>query len=129
MVYNMLSLYTDGSSKGNPGPAMVGVVVKKGDKTILKISQSIGQATNNEAEYKALILGLERVKKLKPQELICYLDSQLVVKQLNREYKVKDEKLAPLFVRAWNLSQDFKKIKFVHIGREYNKDADKMTKK
>jgi hypothetical protein len=52
-----------------------------------------------------------------------------VVKQLNREYKVKDEKLAPLFVRAWNLSQDFKKIKFVHIGREYNKDADKMTKK
>ena len=122
MVYNTLSLYTDGSSKGNPGPAMVGVVVKKGDKTILKISQSIGQATNNEAEYKALILGLERVKKLKPQELICYLDSQLVVKQLNRE-------LAPLFVRAWNLSQDFKKIKFVHIGREYNKDADKMTKK
>ena len=128
MSYNKLFLYTDGSSKGNPGPARVGIIIKKNGKSILKVSRSIGMATNNQAEYEALILGLKKAKKLKPRELICCLDSQLIVRQLNREYKIKDEVLAPLFIKVWNLSQEFEKIKFVHISREENRDADRLSK-
>lgn len=123
-----IEIYSDGSSKGNPGPARIGVIIKEGNKIIEKISRSIGWATNNQAEYEALILGLERAKKLKPQQLTCYLDSQLVVKQINREYKIKDKKMASLFIKVWNLSQNFKKIKFVHINREKNKEADYLSK-
>ena len=129
MSYQKLILYTDGSSKGNPGPAKAGVLIKEGNKRIFQGSFSLGVKTNNQAEYLALILGLEKASKLKPKELVCYLDSELVVRQLNREYKVKNPDLAPLFIKVWNLSQKFDKIKLVHIKRDKNKEADKLSKK
>jgi len=94
---------------------------------LAEISKYLGETTNNQAEYQALIAGLEKAKELKAEELDCYLDSELVVKQLNREYKVKNAELAPLFLKVYNLSLSFKKIKFIHVRREFNKEADKLA--
>ncbi|MEK7557984.1 MAG: ribonuclease HI family protein [Patescibacteria group bacterium] len=125
---NKLTIYTDGGARGNPGPSGIGVVIfdEKGD-IIDEISKYIGNATNNQAEYKALIAGLVKAKELGGQEIEVFLDSELVVKQLNREYRVKDQHLALLFVEAYNISISFKKIVFKHISREKNKHADKLV--
>lgn len=121
-------LYSDGGARGNPGPAGIGAVVyDKNKKIIKKIAQYIGQATNNQAEYQALIAGLEEAKKVGAIEVDCYSDSELIVKQLNREYKVKNHGLGPLFIKIWNLSQNFKKINFHYIPREKNKEADELV--
>jgi ribonuclease HI len=122
-----LQIYTDGGARGNPGPAGIGVVIWNGNELVGRHKKYIGEATNNQAEYQAIILGLEQAKKLGAEELECFLDSELVVKQLNREYKVKDKDLAPLFVRVWNLSLGFKKIIFRHVPREENREADKLV--
>ena len=119
----MIKVFTDGGARGNPGPAAIGVVI--GDKNY---SKYIGRRTNNQAEYEAIIFALEQAKKLKLQELEINLDSELACKQLNREYKVKDKDLQPLFIKALNLSLDFQKIIFKHIPREQNKKADKLVK-
>ena len=120
------TLHTDGGARGNPGPAGIGaVLVIDGEKKFYK--KYIGKTTNNQAEYQALVLGLEKAKEAGAQEVECFLDSELVVKQLNREYKVKDKELAVQFVRVWNLAQQFKLVKFTHIFRESNKEADKMV--
>ncbi|MDO9399203.1 MAG: ribonuclease HI family protein [bacterium] len=126
--YNKLILYTDGGARGNPGPSGIGVVIfdEKGN-IVDEISKYIGNATNNQAEYKALIAGLAKAKELDGQEIEVFLDSELVVKQLNREYRVKDQHLALLFVEAYNISISFKKIVFKHIPREKNKLADKLV--
>ncbi|PIP16903.1 MAG: ribonuclease H [Candidatus Portnoybacteria bacterium CG23_combo_of_CG06-09_8_20_14_all_37_13] len=118
----MIKVFTDGGARGNPGPAAIGVVI--GDKNY---SKYIGRRTNNQAEYEAIIFALEQAKKLKLQELEINLDSELACKQLNREYKVKDKDLQPLFIKALNLSLDFQKIIFKHIPREQNKKADKLV--
>lgn len=120
------TIHTDGGARGNPGPAGIGAVIKLGDK-IHHHKKYIGEATNNQAEYQALILGLEKAKDLGVKEVDCLLDSELVVKQLNREYRVKDKELALLFVKVWNLAQQFEKITFKHIFREANKEADKLV--
>lgn len=120
-------LYTDGGARGNPGPAGIGYVIWQGNKLVDKGGKYIGEATNNQAEYQAIILGLQKAKELEIGELECFLDSELVVKQLNREYKVKDKDLAPFFVKVWNLSLEFKKISFSHVPRAMNKEADKMV--
>ena len=122
-------LFTDGGARGNPGPAAVGGVLYDGDKEIDNLSECIGEATNNQAEYKAIIAGLEMAVKNKITELDCFLDSELVVEQLNRKYKVKDKDLAKLFVKVWNLGLKFKKISFQHIRREKNKAADALVNK
>lgn len=127
MQYNKLQIYTDGGARGNPGPAGIGAVIWSGNELVGRHKKYIGEATNNQAEYKAVILALEEAKKLEPNELEFFLDSELVVKQLNREYKVKDKDLAPLFVQVWNLSMSFKKATFTHIPREKNKEADKLV--
>ena len=119
-------LHTDGGARGNPGPAGIGAVLEIGDKKKL-FKKYIGEATNNQAEYQALILGLEKAKEFGVEEIECRLDSELVVKQLNREYKVKDKGLSPLFVKIWNLAQGFKKISYKHIFREQNKLADRLV--
>ena len=125
----MFKLFTDGGARGNPGPAAVGGVLYKGKERIDTFSECIGETTNNQAEYQALIKGLELAVKHKVKELICYLDSELVVKQVNREYKVKDKKLAKVFVKIWNLSLKFKKVDFIHVLRENNKEADALVNK
>lgn len=119
-------LHTDGGARGNPGPAGIGVVLEIGDNK-KQFKKYIGEATNNQAEYEALILGLTEAIKIGAEEIDCYLDSELVVKQLNNEYKVKNEGLAPLFIKVYNLRHKFKKIKFIHIFREDNKEADKLV--
>jgi len=121
-------IHSDGGARGNPGPAGIGAVLNSEAGLVLaEISKYLGETTNNQAEYQALIAGLEKAKELKAEELDCYLDSELVVKQLNREYKVKNAELAPLFLKVYNLSLSFKKIKFIHVRREFNKEADKLA--
>ncbi len=121
-------IYTDGGARGNPGPAGIGAVVYNESKEIVaEISQFLGVATNNQAEYKALIAGLKKVKELGGEELDVYMDSELVVKQLKREYKVKDKDLAVLFLEVYNLSLSLKKVNYTHVRREFNKEADKLA--
>ena len=120
------TLHTDGGARGNPGPAGIGAVLKIGEKELL-FKKYIGSTTNNQAEYQALLLGMKEAKEAGVDELECYLDSELVVKQLKREYKVKDGGLAILFVKAWNQMNDFKKVSFHHVRREQNKLADKLV--
>lgn len=124
---NSNRLFTDGGARGNPGPAAIGAVLYKNDKVVGKVSQYIGETTNNQAEYQAIMEGLNLALSKNIDELECFLDSELVVKQLNQEYKVKDKELAKIFVKVWNLSLKFKKISFSHIRREFNKEADKLV--
>lgn len=123
-------VFTDGGSRGNPGPAAVGVYVETLDK---KICQCIGNRTNNDAEYEALILALEKIKtfigkdKAKKSEIDCYLDSELVVKQLNHEYKLKESRIQQYFIQIWNMMLDYGKVTFTHVPREKNKVADALV--
>jgi ribonuclease HI len=123
-------MYTDGGSRNNPGPAAIGVWVETLDK---KYSEYIGEKTNNVAEYEALIFGLKKLKQLlgkdktRQYEIECNLDSELVVKQLNHEYKLKEEYIQKNFIEIWNLMLDFKNVKFIHIPREENSIADKLV--
>jgi len=122
-------MYTDGGSRGNPGPAGIGVYIETLGK---KYAECIGTKTNNEAEYGALIFGLKKLKQLlgkksKQSAIECYLDSELVVKQLNHEYKLSDSRIQVFFIEIWNLMLDFKTVKFVHIRREKNKVADALV--
>ena len=128
MPTNNYSLYTDGGARGNPGPAAIGVVlISPEGKEVKALGRTIGSTTNNQAEYQALLLGLELALAEGVRELACYLDSELVVKQLNREYKVKDKDLAPLFIRVWNMAQEFKTVSFSHVPRERNTRADGLV--
>jgi len=128
MKYEKLKLFTDGGARGNPGPAGIGaIILNEAGKVVAEVSEYIGEATNNQAEYKALIAGLVKAKELGVLELEVFLDSELVVKQLNREYRVKDKDLAPLFLEVYNISLGFKKIVFKHIRREKNELADKLV--
>ncbi len=123
-----LTIYSDGGARGNPGPAGIGAVIYDSSGKIIKeISQFLGRATNNQAEYRAVIFALEAAKSLGGKEITVYLDSELIVKQMNREYKVKNKDLAPLFLQVYNLSLTFTKINFIHIPREKNQLADKLA--
>lgn len=128
MELNKLTIYTDGGARNNPGPAGIGAVFyDENKKVIAEISEYIGEATNNQAEYRALLAAIKKAKELGAQEVEFFLDSELVVKQLNREYRVKDKDLAPLFVQIYNLTLGFKKVIFKHIRREFNKEADRLV--
>ncbi|MEK7149063.1 MAG: ribonuclease HI family protein, partial [Patescibacteria group bacterium] len=127
-------IYTDGGSRGNPGEAAIGIVIKNesGD-TIKTYGEVLGIATNNIAEYTAIVVALQKVKQLlgkertKKTEIEFRMDSELAMKQLNGEYKIENEDLQPLFLKIWNLKFDFGKMSFKHIPREKNKEADKLV--
>lgn len=124
-----LFVNTDGGARGNPGPAGVGVVVSDtNEKTVAEFSEYIGEATNNAAEYKALILGLEKLTDFRFDEAEFRLDSELVVKQMNGEYKVKEAGLKPLYQKAQEL-MFFKPIKITHVPRAKNQEADTLVNK
>src|SRR3989344_3429972 len=108
------TLHTDGGARGNPGPAGIGAVLDYEEKQYL-LKEYIGQATNNQAEYQAVILGLEKAKELGAEEVDVFLDSELVQQQLSGYYKVKNQDLGGLFIKVWNLQQNFKKVKYVFI--------------
>lgn len=120
-------MYSDGGSRGNPGPAALGVYLETLDK---RYGEFLGTKTNNEAEYSAIVFGLKKIKSLigkakaKQTDVECRMDSELACKQLNHEYKIENEKLQPLFLEIWNLMLDFSEVKFVHVRRELNTVAD-----
>lgn len=126
-------IYTDGGSLGNPGKSAIGVVMKFKNK-IKEYSKEIGEKTNNQAEYEAVIFALEKVKQLygkdgiKSIKIILNLDSELVGKQLKNEYKVLEKELFPYFIKFHNLKIDFKEIEIKIIPREENQIADKLVK-
>ncbi|OGF30670.1 hypothetical protein A2300_02115 [Candidatus Falkowbacteria bacterium RIFOXYB2_FULL_35_7] len=123
-----LKIYSDGGARGNPGPAGIGVAIyDEKNKLIDQVSKYIGETTNNQAEYQAIICGLETCNKLGATEVTCFLDSELVVRQINGDYKVKDPGLAKQFMKVWNLRHKFSKSEFKHIVREKNKVADKLA--
>ncbi len=121
-------IHSDGGSRNNPGEAAIGVVISSPDgEVVTTISKRLGIATNNQAEYAAVIAGLEKALELRVEEVECVLDSELVVKQLKREYKVKHKDLAPLFLKMHNLSTQFKKVTYTHVRREENTEADRLV--
>ncbi|PLX25579.1 ribonuclease H [Candidatus Parcubacteria bacterium] len=120
-------LFTDGGARGNPGPAAIGAVLYQNDQEIATVSEYIGEATNNQAEYRAILAGVELALEKEVKDLECFLDSELIVEQLNQRYKVKDKELAKLFVKVWNLTLKFDKISFVHVRLEKNKRADQLV--
>jgi ribonuclease HI len=123
-------IYVDGGSRGNPGPAGIGVVILDEKKKKLKESYKyIGQATNNIAEYSALLHGLEEAMNLKADDITVNMDSELVVRQLNGEYKVKNAGMRELFEKALKSLKNFKHFEIIHIEREKNKEADKLVNK
>ena len=129
-----LIIFTDGGSRGNPGPSAVGVVIcNEKLQPIKKYSEYLGKATNNEAEYQAALFAMEKIKALfgkkiaKNSEIEIRSDSEFLVKQLKGEYKVLEPKIQALFLKAWNLRLDFKKVKFKFIRREKNQQADEMV--
>ena len=127
-------IYTDGGSRGNPGPAAIGVIFTDEKGRVLKeYAQKIGRATNNEVEYEAVIFALQKAKllfgkkKAKNMEVEVKMDSEFVAKQLNAQYKILDRKIEQLFLKTWNLKIDFGKVAFKHISRSENREADKLV--
>jgi len=115
----MIYTNSDGGARGNPGPGAIGVIVREDEKILTQYSARIGKfVTNNIAEYEALIKALELASKFTDDEITCVLDSELVVKQLLGEYKVRNLHLLPLFLKVQKLQENFKKIKYVHVSRE-----------
>jgi len=114
----MIFTNSDGGSRGNPGLGAIGVIVRDGEKIITRYSQKIGNnITNNIAEYEALIKALELASRYTKEEITCILDSELVVKQLLGEYRVRNQALLPLFLRVQKLQENFKSIKYQHVSR------------
>ena len=121
-------LFTDGGSRGNPGPAGAGFVLTNLSGAVIeKGGKFIGSATNNVAEYSALIFGLEAALKLGGSQLVCYSDSELIVRQINGQYKVKDAVLKSYYLKVKNLVGKFKRVLFVSVPREKNRRADKLV--
>lgn len=123
-----MELFVDGGSRGNPGPAGGGFAIYAKGKLIHKGSEYFGEQTNNQAEYLALRLALrEAFDKFGDAKIHCYMDSQLVVEQMNGNYKVKSEKVRSLFNEVKRIAEQFKAFKIEHVKREQNKMADKLA--
>ena len=123
-----LRIYTDGACWGNPGPAAIGAVIRDDEqKEIAKISQYIGHGTNNQAEYQAVIAALKEAIKLDPSEVILYLDSELISRQLAGRYRVKSLSLLPLYTEAAALSKKFAKLSIIHLTHYENVEAHTLA--
>lgn len=131
-------IHTDGGSRGNPGPAAVGVVIEAENKSSSaswrkEYGEYIGKTTNNEAEYRAVIFALKKLKSLIGKEkagkaeIMIHADSELLVKQMNGQYKINDKNIKDWFIEIWNLKLDFGNVQFNHVFREKNKAADRMV--
>ncbi len=129
-----IELFIDGACQGNPGPAALGAVIQDASgKTLQEYSEYLGERTNNDAEYEAVVFALKKLKQLigkektKNAKIEVRMDSELVVRQLSGQYKVEEERLALLFMKVWNLKTDFGGVSFTHIPREKNRAADRMV--
>lgn len=121
------TLYSDGASRGNPGPAGAGAVLVLGQGRTVRLGRFLGVQTNNVAEYQGVIIGLERALELGIREVDVRADSMLAMMQLKGEWKLKHEGLRPLFQRARELVSQFDRVTFTHIPREQNGAADEMS--
>ena len=124
-----IELFVDGACSGNPGEAGIGVVVIDKGKTIKNISLSIGEATNNIAEYTALIFGLQEALILRADCLRVNTDSELLYNQINGNYKIKNRTLKSLFAQVDHLLKGFKRVEFKRVPREQNRNADMLATK
>lgn len=128
MKNKKLIIYTDGGARGNPGPAALGVVIYDvHGKTVKKYGKYLGERTNNEAEYEAVIEALLAALDLGAMELEFNLDSELVVRQFNNVYRVKNHRMQELMLKVRNLETKFHKVSFRHVPREKNRLADQMV--
>lgn len=126
--FDRLRVYSDGAARGNPGPAGAGAVLVAPDGRIVeRLGRYLGINTNNYAEYKGLLLGLERAHALGAREVEVFADSELLIRQLAGTYKVKAENLKPLFQEAQALLRRFDRVRLVHVPREQNQEADEMS--
>ena len=130
MTPEKLIIYTDGASQGNPGQSAIGAVIQDGrGRTLSRISRRIGYATNNQAEYRAIIAALEEAVSLGAEQVEIRSDSELVVKQLQGRYRVKKATLRPLYQKVVQLSGSLKAFTVTHIPRTQNRQADRLANK
>lgn len=123
-------IYTDGAARGNPGPAGAGAVLIGEDGSLLaELSRYLGETTNNQAEYQALIIALEKAKELGAKSLKIYADSELMVRQLEGDYLVRNDMLKPLFKIIKGKLQNFENYTIEHVPRERNGHADRLANK
>ncbi len=137
MEKNKITIHTDGGARGNPGPAAIGIVIEGGSVGSAswrkEYGEYLGETTNNEAEYKAVIFALKKLKQLlgasesKSSNVEVVLDSELLERQLNGEYKIKEKNLQKYFVEVWNLKSDYGSVSFRHVRREDNTNADRIV--
>jgi len=121
-------LFTDGGARGNPGPAAYGFVLETEDGTVLAAEgRAIGVATNNVAEYSGLVAGLRKALELHVPEIEVVSDSELLVKQMRGEYRVKNDALRALFVEASGLARDLQSVEYRHVKRAHNELADRLV--
>jgi ribonuclease HI len=126
----MYTVCTDGGSRGNPGVAGIGAVIKKGEEVIHEISEYIGTQTNNVAEYTALYRAFEYLSQVARGEKVeVKMDSELVIRQMKGEYKVKNPALKEIYVKSKELEKHFASVVYTHIRREFNSHADALANK
>lgn len=123
-----INLFTDGGSRGNPGPSGIGAVLyDETGATVGEVSEYLGTTTNNQAEYQALVAALALAHTLGATSVACYADSELMIKQMKGIYRVKNQDLAVQYFKAKQLASTFPKITFTHVRREKNKVADALV--
>lgn len=126
-------VHTDGGSRGNPGPSAIGVIIESNETGRKEYGEFLGVATNNDAEYRAVIFALKKIKQIIGSKkagkamVEFHLDSELVARQLSGKYKIKEKNIQNLFLEIWNLRLDFGVVIFKHIHREKNSEADKIV--
>lgn len=123
-----LEIFTDGACSGNPGPAGIGAVIREGGVTIRALTQGIGQATNNIAEYTALLYALQEALVLRADKVSVYSDSELMCRQIRGEYKIKNPALQQLFDQIQHLLRGIREFRIQHVPREQNTEADKLAR-
>jgi ribonuclease HI len=128
-VKGPVEIYIDGASRGNPGRSGIGILIRDIDGIIREIKRGIGIATNNQAEYEALITALKSAKELKKNHLKIYTDSSLLANQINGIWHVRDSKIAALWKCAKELIADFEVVEIEHISRDLNREADRLANK
>ncbi|MHC4715755.1 MAG: ribonuclease HI family protein [Planctomycetota bacterium] len=124
-----VTIHIDGGSRGNPGPAGAGVVIRSADDgtSLFEGGYYLGRTTNNVAEYQGLIRALERAAALKADEARVHSDSELLIRQMTGEYRVRNAGLKPLFEQARQLCRRFRRVTFSHVRREENTEADRLA--
>ena len=129
-----LIVYTDGGSRGNPGPSALGVyATDEKENHVGSYNEALGVKTNNEAEYAAVLFALKKIKALagkentKKMKVEIRADSELLVRQLNHQYKIESDTVIVPFIKIWNLMIDYGEVRFVHVPREKNREADRLV--